>query len=99
MYPPSTFLRELIPRQYVEAIIRIGVLQYERINPPLPLATCLARVLDNYVLPHGVQSNTEEFRAELASEELRAVFQRHRIALQRIFAYYAAHGVRRNCCC
>jgi len=79
--------KELIPRQYIEALVRIAVLQYEHRSPQVPLSVALQRLLEHYVLPHGVQSNTEEFREELASDEVRAVFTSHRIQLQRVFLY------------
>ena len=85
--------KELIPRQYVEALIRVAVLQYEGKSPVLSLSQCLQRLLENYVLPHGTQSNTEEFREELASDAVREVFHNHRIGLQRVFLAYASNGM------
>ena len=51
----------------------------------LSLSTAFKRLLENYILPYGTQSNTEEFREELASDAVRSVFQTHRLGLQRVF--------------
>lgn len=123
--------RELIPRQFVEALIRITVLLHETSGDPRGEARVAAGKLDlveafrvtledkvravervaivcvvcctvtnrsvdssvaAQVVPFGVQSNTEEFRAEVAGLEVRQVFKKYRPQLQRVFEWYAAQN-------
>lgn len=81
--------KELVPAQFVEALTRIAVLLYEREFPGQTLAGALRKLLADKVLPNAIQSDTEGWRAVLASEPVREVFSKHRILLQRVFAAYA----------
>lgn len=73
----------------MESVVRIAVLIFERDFPKQTLAGCLQKLLDKYVVPNAIQSNTEHWRGLLYSEPVRKVFTAHRILLQKVFATYA----------
>lgn len=60
--------REFIPRQFVEAIIRIAVLLNEK-SKARPYQSLL-KLLNKNVIPHAVQSHTDEFRRELQERDV-----------------------------
>jgi len=63
--------RELIPRQWVEAMVRVGVLLNENKKPREPsLTESLRMVIQDFVIPYATQSNTEAFREELQTLEV-----------------------------
>ena len=61
---------ELIPRQWVETMVRVGVLLNEGRRPEPALRESLRMVVEEFVVPFATQSNTEAFREELQSKEV-----------------------------
>lgn len=71
--PPRlmAWCRELVPRQFVEALVRIAVLVYEKSIPPMRMSEALQRLLGENVVPFAIQSDTEAWRSLIASESVR----------------------------
>ena len=77
---------EMVGMEFVDAIIRIA----SRKIATGPLEDRFRDLMETWVLANALRSQSELFRAEVASAKVRAVFQRHKQELQRVFRYYAS---------
>lgn len=69
----------------MELLTRLAILKY----PQGPnLETRLRTLIEKAILPNALRSQFIKFRAQICSPNLLAVFQKHKLALQRIFRYY-----------
>jgi len=55
-------------------MVRVGVLLNENRKPEPSLTESLRMVIEEFAVRHATQSNTEAFRAELQTPEVRIVF-------------------------
>nr|CCA20599.1 conserved hypothetical protein [Albugo laibachii Nc14] len=86
--------RELREDEFVEVLIRLAGLKYPQ---TLTLGLRLCNLIEKLVLPNALRSQSVKFRAEICSPNLLAVFQKHKVALQRVFRYYVVmHHLRED---
>ncbi|GAB9475309.1 hypothetical protein Gpo141_00012408, partial [Globisporangium polare] len=78
--------REMVGKEFVDALIRIAAVKYSDMN----LDDRFHELMEQTILPNALRSQSEIFRAEVASPKVRAVFQKHKPTLQRIFRYYTS---------
>ncbi|TYZ67772.1 hypothetical protein PybrP1_010416, partial [[Pythium] brassicae (nom. inval.)] len=78
--------REMGGREFVDALVRIAAVKFA----DLSLEAQFQELMEQAVLPNALRSQSEIFRAEVAAPKLRAVFQKHKPALQRVFRYYTS---------
>lgn len=64
------FYREFIPREFVESLVRVAVLNVEDRQPQLSMSEAFDELIDEYLLPYAVQANTEMFREGLRLPEV-----------------------------
>lgn len=62
--------REFIPREFVEALVRICVLLSEDVVPRPTLTHAFENLMEGSVIPYGVQANTEAFRELMEEPEV-----------------------------
>jgi hypothetical protein len=89
--------REMAGGEFVDALLRLAAIKCLGNNkPPLPLLETRFRdLMEIHILPNALRSQSEIFRAEVASPKVRAVFQKHKPVLQCVFKYYTAmHALR-----
>ncbi|KAJ0407423.1 hypothetical protein ATCC90586_003833 [Pythium insidiosum] len=99
LQPPESVLalidlgdREMSALEFVDALVRLAAV---KMPPPAPLEERFRELMEQFVLPNALRSQAEIFRAEVASPKVRAVFQKHKATLQRIFRYYSSmHALR-----
>ncbi|GLD94995.1 hypothetical protein PINS_up003620 [Pythium insidiosum] len=99
LQPPESVLaqldlgdREMSALEFVDALVRLAAL---KLPPPTSLEERFRELMEQFVLPNALRSQAEIFRAEVASPKVRAVFQKHKATLQRIFRYYSSmHALR-----
>lgn len=83
--------REMVGREFVDALLRIAAVKFA----DLSLEARFQELMEQTILPNALRSQSEIFRAEVASPKLRAVFQKHKLPLQRVFRYYTSmHALR-----
>lgn len=85
--------KEFIARQFVEALIRVSLLLHEDVSPQPRLYKMLENLLEHYVVPGAIQSNTEQYRERLGEQDVLEVFRAHRVPLQRVFRAYSSDVV------
>lgn len=78
--------REMVGKEFVDALIRIAAVKYSDMS----LDDRFHELMEQRILPNALRSQSEIFRAEVASPKVRAVFQKHKLTLQRIFRYYTS---------
>lgn len=78
--------REMVGSEFVDALVRLAAVKFA----DLSLETRFQELMEQAVLPNALRSQSEIFRAEVAAPKLRAVFQKHKPALQRVFRYYTS---------
>lgn len=78
--------REMVGKEFVDALIRIAAVKYSDMS----LDDRFHELMEQTILPNALRSQSEIFRAEVASPKVRAVFQKHKPTLQRIFRYYTS---------
>ena len=66
------------------------MLVFPSVRPAVRPHVSLRKLLEDKVLAFATQSNTDTFRQELQTRDVRRVFKRYRQPLQRVFAHYAA---------
>ena len=87
--------RELQPEQWVEALLRLACRKFGGTggteNPDLfvPLDERLQRLIDEYLSPNAMKSNTDTFRGEMSLDEVQAVFKKYKPQLMAVFKHYA----------
>lgn len=83
--------REMVGREFVDALIRVAAVKFTDAS----LADRFHELMEQTILPNALRSQSEIFRADVASPKVRAVFQKHKLALQRVFRYYTSmHALR-----
>jgi hypothetical protein len=74
--------------EFVEALVRLAAAKL--VSTKVALRDKFRELMEQDVLPHALRSQSEIFRAEVASPKVREVFQRHKPELQRVFRYYTS---------
>jgi len=60
----------MIPREWIESLVRIAVLMGENAQPTPSVSESFETLMMYHVLPYGVQANTEAFRESLEDVEV-----------------------------
>ena len=82
--------KELIPAEFVEALIRIADKKF----PEGSLAQKFEMLLAQNVFKYAAQMDPSSFRKNIGSEEMNDVFKRFQRPLKLIFAHYASKGTK-----
>ena len=95
---------ELMAPEYVEMLVRIADVKFQGIasafsdgsgtavTDRLTLSQCLAKLLDENIIPYACRSDADRFRRDLSSLQVKAVFRRHRDRLQSLFKHWCVPG-------
>jgi hypothetical protein len=78
--------REMVGKEFVDALIRIAAVKFSEMS----LEERFHALMEQHIVPNALRSQSEIFRAEVSSPKVRAVFQKHKPTLQRIFRYYTS---------
>ncbi|KAF1318924.1 hypothetical protein FI667_g13467, partial [Globisporangium splendens] len=78
--------REMVGKEFVDALIRIAAVKFSEMS----LEERFHALMEQHIVPNALHSQSEIFRTEVSSPKARAVFQKHKPTLQRIFRYYTS---------
>ena len=78
--------REIVPVEWVEAIIHFALLRYPKVQP---LAKRVGKLINEVIKPNACQANTETFRGELSMDEVQKIYKEYKPMLMAIFMFYA----------
>ena len=84
--------REIVPVEWVEAIVHFALLRYPKVQP---LAKRVGKLINEVIKPNACQANTDTFRGELSMDEVQKVYKEYKPMLMAIFMFYAEE-VRKN---
>jgi hypothetical protein len=82
--------RELVPREFVEALCWLTSARYPPQRDKRPLAERLSALLEKHVAPHASRKETDEFRALIGTSGVRKVMVTYRPVLHVVFRAVAA---------
>lgn len=86
--PENMFTRA----QFLEALIRIAVIKYRRLHPPITPAERVHRLMAKHLVPYGVSDGVLRFRDYLLIEPIQQVFRNHGKKLWALFSKYASRA-------
>lgn len=80
----------LTPGEFIEALVRMAHGRVPDTAASGTLTSKFESMMADLVIPHACQSNSDEFRNQLAVPEVRKVYGRYRVQLRAIFVHFAA---------